>query len=76
MEKAFTAQLNLIELASQSKKPDAPYIPEVVKPLQTAIQKIVEIKDKNRPSPLFNHLSCIAEGIPALGWVLVVSLSK
>lgn len=27
--------------------------------------------NKNRKSPLFNHLSAISEGIPALGWILV-----
>ena len=28
--------------------------------------------NKNRKSTLFNHLSSISEGIPALGWILVV----
>jgi len=27
--------------------------------------------NNNRKSPLFNHLSAISEGIPALGWILV-----
>lgn len=26
---------------------------------------------KNRKSPLFNHLSAVSEGIPALGWILI-----
>lgn len=34
---------------------------------------IGDIKDANRRSPQFNHLSTVAEGIPAAGWVAVVS---
>ena len=29
------------------------------------------LTNKNRKSTLFNHLSSISEGIPALGWILV-----
>lgn len=29
------------------------------------------LTNKNRKSALFNHLSAISEGIPALGWILV-----
>ena len=35
--------------------------------------KIAEVKDKNRSSPQINLLSTIADGIPSLGWVVVVS---
>ena len=31
----------------------------------------VGFTNKNRKSALFNHLSAISEGIPALGWILV-----
>lgn len=34
------------------------------------------LREKNRGSPLFNHLSAISESIPALGWVAVVSNDK
>ena len=29
-----------------------------------------ELKETNRPSPLFTHLSEVAEGIVALGWIM------
>jgi adenylyl cyclase-associated protein len=29
-----------------------------------------EIRMSNRPSPLFTHLSAVAEGIVALGWIV------
>jgi adenylyl cyclase-associated protein len=32
---------------------------------------ILAYTNRNRKSPLFNHLSTISEGIPALGWILV-----
>lgn len=43
----------------------------MLKPLSDLMQKVVEIREKNRPSPLFNHLSVVSEGVPALGWVAV-----
>lgn len=32
---------------------------------------IAELKEKNRPSPYFHHLTMVADGVPALGWVVV-----
>jgi adenylyl cyclase-associated protein len=54
-----------------SKQPDAKVIQELVQPLVAEITAITAIKDKNRPSPLFSHLSMVADGVPALGWVVV-----
>lgn len=44
-----------------------------LEPIQKALAGIIEIKDANRPNPLFNNLSTVAEGIPALGWFTCVS---
>ncbi|KAJ3075665.1 hypothetical protein HK102_005552, partial [Quaeritorhiza haematococci] len=71
LQAALQAQRKLIEIASASKKPDASALPDLLKPTQASIEQVVGLKDKNRPSPLFNHLSTVAEGIPALGWVVV-----
>ncbi|KAI8926844.1 adenylate cyclase associated N terminal-domain-containing protein [Entophlyctis helioformis] len=68
---AIQAQRRLIEIATQSKKPDTPVLQDLIKPLQLAIGKITELKEKNRPSPLFFHLSTVADGVPALGWVVM-----
>lgn len=54
-----------------SKQPDGKGLQELIKPLQTELAAITALKDKNRPSPLFAHLSMVADGIPALGWVVV-----
>jgi adenylyl cyclase-associated protein len=66
VDKALQAQRDLIDLASRTKKPA-----DFIGPLNGAINAIVAIKDKNRPSPLFSHLSAVADGIGALGWVVV-----
>lgn len=73
LKSAFSAERTMIVTASKSKKPDqssAEYL-DFFKPLQDALAEVSSIKDKNRPSPLFNHLSTVAEGIGALGWVAV-----
>lgn len=59
----------LVQVASVSKKP-ADISPHL-KNLTQFIGKIAELKDKNRSSPLFSHLSAVADGAPALGWVAV-----
>jgi len=45
---------------------------KLLAPTSQAIQSIQTFREKNRTSPLFNHLSAISESIPALGWVTVV----
>jgi len=71
VKKAFENVGQLVAVAAKSKKPADDVMMALLKPLQANIEDIVGIKDKNRPSPLFNHLSTVAEGIPALGWVTV-----
>jgi hypothetical protein len=36
--------------------------------------KCAEIRDKNRPTPVFNHLAAVSEGLTAMNWVIVVSI--
>ena len=36
---------------------------------------VLDIKESNRPSKEINQLSTVSEGIPALGWVTLVSFS-
>ena len=42
--------------------------------LESNIQLLVALKDKNRASPFFNHLSAVAEGAPAFLWLLISPL--
>lgn len=47
---------------------------ELIKPTNQAIEKVCEYKENNRPSPLFDHLTTVREGISALGWITVEQL--
>ena len=49
----------------------SPEYTALLEPLQKALTEIAAIKDKARASPVFNHLSAVADGSPALGWVAV-----
>jgi adenylyl cyclase-associated protein len=60
-----------LQTAAKSKKPDPSAVQELLKPLSEVLGKIVELKDKNRASPLVNHLATVSEGIPAFGWLQV-----
>ena len=71
MKQVFGEQRGLLQTALGHKKPDAATLQTLLKPMADGLGKIGELKEKNRASPLFNHLSAVAEGMPALGWVAV-----
>ncbi|UTT95002.1 hypothetical protein NDA17_003831 [Ustilago hordei] len=59
-------------IRSQLEVPHPPVFADLLKPLQAALTDVIEMRDKNRgDKQLFNHLSTVSEGIPALGWVAV-----
>ena len=72
---AIEAEKTIIHIASLAKKPDmtSSVFMKLIEPIQKALSGVVELKEKNRGDPLFNHLSVVAEGIPALGWFTCVS---
>lgn len=67
--KAFKVQLEYIEMAGSRPQPEQSQQVSFLGPLSTLIQQIQGLRDKNRASPFFNHLSAISESVPALGWV-------
>lgn len=44
---------------------------EILKDLQTMMGAIGDIREANRGSPLFNHLTTVSEGIAMLGWITI-----
>ncbi|KAI9100693.1 adenylate cyclase associated N terminal-domain-containing protein [Phlyctochytrium arcticum] len=68
---ALQSQTHLLQTASTSKKPDQSILPTLLQPTQSALSSITDLREKNRASPYYNHLSTVSEGIPALGWVVV-----
>jgi len=71
IEKLADSQRNFISTAAVSKKPDAATIESLLAPSVKLITDITALRDKNRTSKQFNHLSAISEGVPAFGWVVV-----
>lgn len=72
VEKLFADQRSLILQASVCKKPADSAFQSILAPLATGIQKVGDFKDANRSNrDFFNHLSAVAEGIPAIGWVTI-----
>lgn len=71
----FTDLRSLILRASASVKPPDADLAKILTPFGENIGKIISVKDKNRSGQFkefFNHLSTVAEGIPAVGWIQVV----
>ncbi|CAG8488478.1 6191_t:CDS:2 [Ambispora gerdemannii] len=73
VEDIFIAQRDFLDVAIKSIKPDTRTFAELIKPTLQALEKVCEYRENNRPSPFFNHLSTVGEGIGALGWVTVES---
>lgn len=67
------AELQFIKYASEHNAPSDNEKLKLLNPISIKIQEIQSLREKNRGSPFFNHLSAISESIPALGWVAVVS---
>lgn len=68
---AFTAEREFLRIVSKAKKPaasDAAYT-NLFKPISAQVIKVQELREANRRSKFFNHLSTISEGIPAVGWI-------
>lgn len=66
--KAIHAVRTYIFVSLKAKKPDS-QPPALMGPLSKAFDDIIGLKEANRWSPLFNHLSAIADGVVALGWI-------
>jgi len=67
VEKAIKAQRDLLVFASSNKKPAN--LQNALGPLSQAMGAVKEFKDKNNRTKNPSHLSAVAEGISALGWV-------
>lgn len=50
----------------------SPVFMKLLEPIQKALGDASQVRESNRGDrKLFNHLSAISEGIPAVGWVTV-----
>ncbi|KAL8712016.1 MAG: hypothetical protein Q9220_003712 [cf. Caloplaca sp. 1 TL-2023] len=69
--RAFAAERKFLIVTTKAKKPDisSPVYMEVLKDLQSSMGVVNDIREANRASPLFGHLSAVSEGISVLIWV-------
>ena len=44
---------------------------EILKELQSMMGAVNDIREANRPSQLFTHLTTVSEGITVLGWITI-----
>ncbi|CAR29320.1 ZYRO0G05896p [Zygosaccharomyces rouxii] len=72
-KETFDRQLDFLEIALKSKKPDysSKEFAESLLPINQAILKIGDLKDQNRQSKFFPYLNSVAEGAALFSWVAV-----
>ena len=66
---AFAAERTYLYVTAKAKKPSTQPA-ELLTELHTCTGLVDELRETNRSSPLFTHLSAISEGIVALGWIV------
>ncbi|KAH7039521.1 adenylate cyclase associated N terminal-domain-containing protein [Macrophomina phaseolina] len=72
---AFTAQRQFLQVSTLAKKPDvaSPVFLEVLKDLQSGIEKVDQVKQISKDPKLKNHLTMVGDGVGVLGWVTMDS---
>jgi len=75
VQSLFAAQRAIIVQATACSKPATDAIFQgILEPVAKGIGEVNALKDNNRRNrDLFNHLSAVAEGIPALAWLTQVN---
>ncbi|KAF7256426.1 hypothetical protein EG68_06826 [Paragonimus skrjabini miyazakii] len=71
LKNCFNSQRKLLELAAEHSKPSESQLADFIKTCGGPINAVVQFKDQKRSSPLFNHISAVAESVLALGWINV-----
>ncbi|KAL9131615.1 MAG: hypothetical protein Q9217_000503 [Psora testacea] len=71
--RAFAAERKFLIITTKSKKPDiqSTVYMEILKELQSMMGAVNDIREANRASPLFTHLTTVSEGIAVLGWITI-----
>ncbi|VDK51977.1 unnamed protein product, partial [Cylicostephanus goldi] len=67
----FDTLRNFLWTAAGRTEPTPEEVQKLVAPMVSLLSDITSFKDSKRNTPQFNHLCAVAEGIPAVGWVLV-----
>lgn len=54
-----------------SVKPGITIYQDLLKPINDALMAVGDLKDSNRPDPMYTELSAVADGIMMLAWVTI-----
>lgn len=78
VQKGLQEQRKFLLISTKAKKPDLSgpdmvAYQELLKPINEALMAVTDLKDKNRPDPMYTQLSTVADGIMVLAWVTVDS---
>lgn len=71
--RAFAAERGFLIVTTKAKKPEiqSPAYMEILKELQSEMGSVNDIREANRGTPVFNHLTTVSEGIAVLGWITI-----
>ncbi|GMT04983.1 hypothetical protein PENTCL1PPCAC_27157, partial [Pristionchus entomophagus] len=69
----FSSLRSFLWTAAGRAEATAAEFPVLLAPISGAMDKLSSWRESRRNTPHFNHVSAVAEGIPAIGWVTVVS---
>lgn len=71
--RAFAAERKFLIITTKARKPDiqSPVYMEILKDLQAMMGAVNDIREANRASPLFTHLTTVSEGIEVLAWITI-----
>ncbi|TKA69068.1 hypothetical protein B0A49_05945 [Cryomyces minteri] len=75
VSRAFTAQRHFLIVTTKAKRPEmgSPTYMDTISDIQQELMAVNDFREKNRASPLKDHLAMVGEGSSALGWVTVDS---
>lgn len=70
---AYEIESQFLRAAVKSRPPslEDPAFQDIYKRISKRAEEVIALREKNRGSKVLNHLSTIAEGVPALGWISV-----
>ncbi|KAM0252388.1 hypothetical protein ACHAQJ_007720 [Trichoderma viride] len=74
--RGFQEQRKFLLIASKAAKPNTSgssltVYQNLIKPINEALIAATELKESNRPDPMYSNLSAVADGLMVLGWVTV-----
>ena len=71
--RAFAAERKFLIITTKARKPDiqSSVYMEILKELQSMMGAVNDVREGNRGSPQFTHLSTVSEGIAVLGWITI-----